>query len=522
VCLALLALLPRVANLGSFSLWLDEIIETNQASGSFGGMLAALRADAVHPPLEGVFAWLGLQMGLGESARRLIPIAFGIGTILIVARWAARRFGRLEGLLVGAAMALAPFHVHYSQELRPYSLALFCAALSLSAADRLLDSVDVPHIAGFFFAVLATLYTHYLSVAILAPLLWLAIERAFGEEGEARRRSRRLLAAVPLLALGWGLAYAPWLSVMLDARRQKMQRPPTRWRAGALIERWHELTFGTDSHVLGWTGLLALGLVGLGIWRAARSAEGRAVLVGAVSGTLGVEVLLQVSGHWSEARYMLIGWLFLAILLGLGLAESCRRLRALAIRPVLRGELQFVLLGTFALAAITGIVWDYAHRSDWLWAAKVVVASARPGEPVFALNASTEISLEHYLARALAENPRPSRSSIALISLDGSFRRLSESWPENRYAILVRRGRGRGSEVIQAVRSGVLLAEDAPTKVKIWLLGPGERRRAFPTAANALNTSGNIRREPPRPVPPRLRPRPEHWEPLARLLIGSP
>src|SRR6185295_603760 len=165
VCLALLALVPRVANLGSFSLWLDEIIETNQASGGFGEMLAALRADAVHPPLEGVITWLGLHAGLGESARRLIPIAFGLGTILILARWAARRFGRLEGLLVGAAMALAPFHVHYSQELRPYSLALFCAALSLSAADRLLESVNVPRIVNFFFAVLATLYTHYLSVA---------------------------------------------------------------------------------------------------------------------------------------------------------------------------------------------------------------------------------------------------------------------------------------------------------------------------------------------------------------------
>ena len=149
VCLALLALLPRLANLGTFSLWLDEIIETNQAGGSFLDMLAALRADAVHPPLEGVIAWAGLHAGLGETGRRLIPIAFGVGTILIVARFTVRRFGRIEGLLVGAAMALAPFHVHYSQELRPYSLALFCAALSLSAGDRLLDSIDARRLLGF-------------------------------------------------------------------------------------------------------------------------------------------------------------------------------------------------------------------------------------------------------------------------------------------------------------------------------------------------------------------------------------
>ncbi len=516
-CLALLALLPRVANLGGFSLWLDEIIETNQASGGFGEMLAALRADAVHPPLEGVFSWLGLHLGLGESARRLIPIAFGIGTILIVARWVARRFGRLEGLLVGAAMALAPFHVHYSQELRPYSLALFCAALSLSAADRLLDSPDARRGVGFFFAVLATLYTHYLSVAILVPIAWLAIERAFDEEEETRRRTRRLLMAVPLFLLGWGLAYAPWLSVMLAARHQRMQRPPTRWHLGPLIERWHELAFGTDSHALGWMGLLALALVGLGVWRAARSGEGRAVIAGAIAGTVGVEVVLQLSGHWSEARYMLIGWLFLAVLLGLGLAESCRRLQALAIRPVLRGELQFVVLGTFAFAAVGGIVWDYAHRSDWLWAARVIAASAEPGEPVFALNASTEICLAHYLPQAAGGRPAP-----VLIPLDGSVARLGASWPANRCAILVRRGRGRGSEVIQAVRSTVLLAEDPPTQVKIWLLGPSERRRAFPSEVIPVLVADGTRQGPPRKVSARLRPRPERWERLARFLVGSP
>ena len=552
VCLALLALLPRLANLGTFSLWLDEIIETNQAGGSFLDMLAALRADAVHPPLEGVIAWAGLHAGLGETGRRLIPIAFGVGTILIVARFTVRRFGRIEGLLVGAAMALAPFHVHYSQELRPYSLALFCAALSLSAGDRLLDSIDARRLLGFFFAVLATLYAHYLSAAILVPLVWLAVERAMAGapllssplRGEGRlidadspcgaerpsgsgpppplggrieeggcppRLTRQLLLAAPLLALGWALAYAPWISVMLDARRQRMQRPATRWHLGTLFERWHELTFGTESHALGWTGLLALVLVGLGIRRAVRSAEGRAVIAGAVAGTVGVEMVLRLSRHWSEARYMLVGWLFLAVLLGLGLTEGCRFLRSLAIRPALRVELECALLGAFALAAGTGIVWDYAHRSDWLWAARVIVASSRPGEPVFALNASTAICLAHYLPQAAGPGRPP-----ALIPLDGSAARLGARRPATGFALLVRRGRGRGGEVIQSLRSAVLLAEDPPTQVKIWRLGPRERPQAVPGATVAARTAP--RTEPPRKLPPRLRPRPGRWEPLAHFL----
>jgi len=67
-----------------------------------------------------------------------------------------------------------------------------------------------------------------------------------------------------------------------------------------------------------------------------------------------------------------------------------------------------------------------------------------------------------------------------------------------------------------------LLARDEPTKVKIWLLTRREGPRAFPRAASPVRAAPPARRDRPRKISLRLRPRPERWEPLARWLLGSP
>ncbi|HEY8019447.1 MAG TPA: glycosyltransferase family 39 protein, partial [Thermoanaerobaculia bacterium] len=232
--LGALALLPRVLNLGSFSLWLDEVIETEQAGGSLGRLLAELRHDAVHPPLEGLLTWTLLHLGLSETARRLVPVALGIATVLLLAGWVGRHFGERAGLAVGAVAALSPVGVHYSQELRPYALALFLMVAALVLLDRLLGGSDEtpgtssgfasadespgtssassrpddtpgadespgtssqspgtrlgPLLGGraawrlglLFAAVLGCFYTLYLSALVLVPLGWLLLEAAFG------------------------------------------------------------------------------------------------------------------------------------------------------------------------------------------------------------------------------------------------------------------------------------------------------------------------------------------------------
>lgn len=134
-----LACLVRVLNLGGFSLWLDEILQTIQTRGSFGEALVALRHDPDHPPLDGLISWVVLQLGAGETGHRLVHVLWGVLTIGLLMTWAARRWFSRAALVVGLLAGASPFHVRYSQEIRPYALSLLLLTLALYALDCVLE-----------------------------------------------------------------------------------------------------------------------------------------------------------------------------------------------------------------------------------------------------------------------------------------------------------------------------------------------------------------------------------------------
>src|SRR5438445_716192 len=98
----------------------------------------------------------------------------------------------LWGLVAG--FALAPYHVHYSQEVRPYSLGLFLLVASLLCLERSLDRPSAPRILLLFAACTATIYALYLAgllLVMVAPALLL--EDAFDPDPRRRGIARRFL-----------------------------------------------------------------------------------------------------------------------------------------------------------------------------------------------------------------------------------------------------------------------------------------------------------------------------------------
>ena len=238
--LGALAALPRLLNLGTFSMWLDEILETRQARGGLTQAWQALQADAVHPPLEGLISWALIHLGASESARRLLPVALGVATVVILAGWAARRFGRLVGPLTGVLAALSPLHVHYSQELRPYALGLFFCALALDRSEALLRSPGRRNVLLLWIACLGCLLSFYFAALIFVPLTLLAL-------GEARSKSpevRQLLRRAPLFLGALALACLPWVPVVLSLRQRSIEAAATSWTGPLAGQRWQFLTAG--------------------------------------------------------------------------------------------------------------------------------------------------------------------------------------------------------------------------------------------------------------------------------------
>src|SRR3989344_4095045 len=154
----------RLVNLNQ-SFWLDEASQAQLSSESLSYIWSARSAD-FHPPLFYFLAHFWLQFGRSEIWLRLLPVAFGVANIYAVHLLGQKlKFGVLPAFL----LAIAPFHIYYSQEFRSYSLLCLLGTLAmyffLSRRYILLGLVNV-----------LLLYTHYSSVfLILAQIAYLII-----------------------------------------------------------------------------------------------------------------------------------------------------------------------------------------------------------------------------------------------------------------------------------------------------------------------------------------------------------
>lgn len=416
--IVVLAAAPRLLGLGHVSLWLDEILGTLQASGGFREGLAAIRADRVHPPAWFALDWSWLQVSAAEPWRRLLPVALGILTVLLLADLACRWFGRRVALATALLAAVAPFHVRYSQELRPYSLGLLCFVGTIWLVERARRG-DSKH-AWLLVALglLACFASLYLDALVVVPALLLVVDP--GEPAGRRRASMTRLGLAAGVAL---LPMIPWLGVARSAVAKTHELAASNWTLDLVWRRWQFLTFSGREGDAGSTLSLVFALVALvGAAAAVRSHAGRVTLLGFLTGAVGVEVALATLGHWSNGRYSVLAWPFLVLLLALGCDVVGKAAAWLwRKRGSHRGSARAGALATgatvAALAALSTLgLLDYyrSGRPDWRGAA-AAVASLGPDLPVFAANEWTRVSLGYYLA---------DRSDGGRISFPGRLRTL--------------------------------------------------------------------------------------------------
>jgi len=417
--IALVAALPRLTGLRHVSLWLDEILTTLRLGQPFAHAWSALRDDAVHPPLPEVVAWPWYRLVEAEPARRLLPIAFGVGTVVVLAILAMRWFGRRASWAVAILASLSPLHVHYSQELRGYSLALLFVALSLLAADRAGARPSRRTWLGLSLAVAASWWSLYVTAFALPALAALALSPR-GEAGALRQRARGFAGALALAAA----LYLPWLSVLRSGFEKQHEQSATIWNLALLGERLQFLTVGgVEGRAVSGGALFAVALAIAGAWSARRGAVRAALLAGSLSASVGVELVLLLDDHWSNGRYDLVAWPFLMILIALGAASVGDRAERLAgglatsrSRVALRFALQsapLILLLLFQLAGLR----DYFARGrpDWLSVARTAASFTRDGRPILVDSEWTRVTLGYYLAELDGASPPEISSRVRLV-----------------------------------------------------------------------------------------------------------
>ncbi len=182
-------------------IWVDESLTLRAASIGLPFRFADVLANPAGP-LPGVWlrAWTQL-FGTGDLALRLWAATAGIAG-LILAAFAFRRVLPRAALAATWLLALSPFHIWYSQEVRNYALLLAAAALVLWSLVRALERPGpgawLVHAAALGLALLCNL-----SALVLFPVigLYLLLDR--------RDRLLSWLGA----AMVAGLVIAPWLVV---------------------------------------------------------------------------------------------------------------------------------------------------------------------------------------------------------------------------------------------------------------------------------------------------------------------
>ncbi|MCX6033220.1 MAG: glycosyltransferase family 39 protein [Chloroflexi bacterium] len=321
----------RLFRLGADSLWYDETVSTYLAGSPLPELIRHTAGD-IHPPGYYVLlrGWLILAgyptghadpSGIGlEFTAGFFSLFFGVLLIALVYALAQRVADRRIALIAAALVALSPYNVWYSQEVRMYTLGAGLGVVALYAllratragqnekrktkvANRQIanpqSAIHNPQFKWWLVYALAAaagMYTLYYFAFLLVPLnLWMLVVLArrrtddgrptTNDEGRTTKDERRntqcairntnhasriTFHVLPLLLanLAAALLYAPWIPV---AYRQAIDPPVPPWRTApdvlaALAESWTTLSLGQSAPVWLWPVLfLTLVLYGLGV-----------------------------------------------------------------------------------------------------------------------------------------------------------------------------------------------------------------------------------------------------------------
>lgn len=151
----ILGILLRLVNLNQ-SFWLDEAAQAVMSSKSLQSIWFERNGD-FQPPLFYILAHFWMQFGKSEVWLRILPVSFGIATVILV----YKHWGNWAGFL----LAINPYHIYYSQEFRMYSLLCLLGVWSMI--------LFIKRSKWLFLINALLLYTHYSSVFLIITQLFL-------------------------------------------------------------------------------------------------------------------------------------------------------------------------------------------------------------------------------------------------------------------------------------------------------------------------------------------------------------
>ncbi|MCK4532816.1 glycosyltransferase family 39 protein [bacterium] len=197
----------RIYKLANQSFWIDEAtaIQKSRELPSLDN-LESWETHWMSPPFYNLLLhfWI-ILFGENEFAVRSLSVVFGILTILLVYIVGADLFNKRTAVFSSLILAISPFHIAFSQDVKMYPLLSFLGLLSVYLCYKTLFSKKRFYWLVYFFVTVLMLYTHNWAIFLLISenIFFLLVKK------HTINTKKYLLSQLFI-----GLCYLPWLPVL--------------------------------------------------------------------------------------------------------------------------------------------------------------------------------------------------------------------------------------------------------------------------------------------------------------------
>lgn len=381
----LLGGLLRLYHYNALSLWIDEGLTVQFSRLPWATVLGLHGAYDVHPPLYFALTKLASLLLPETEAGRGISVVAGTLTIPVVYWLASRLLGPRAGAIAAIVLALAPVHIWYSQEGRPYALTALLVATSYLALVAYLQTAGRRWLLAYSASLVLAMYTEYSAVFALIPqiaVLVVAVKNNI-------RRGVMLAGAGAAAAV----LFLPWVPQLMKVAGPTSQQTQFALSTGKVTGSVLALVGLAGNGLYYWGGplnpwdrwivarpLLALVLLiagGIGGYVLTRRSHlGLPVAGGLLAGTVVTATVISLIYPSFAVRTVLYGTLGWSVLLA-ACIDAPERLRVLRIAGLTSGLVMLALSLVTASSLYRG-----ADKQHWRALAADTASASRTGFPV--------------------------------------------------------------------------------------------------------------------------------------------
>lgn len=171
IIIIVLAAILRLSDLDHESLFMDEIYQVSAYKLPLNEILdGSIRQQ--QPPLDYLIGHVSFLFNTSDFSARLPAALFGIGSIFLTLLLLWNNTTPAIALFCSLLYSLSPFHIYYSQEARPYSIAIFLFLLLMKTIEWVEKNNEIKLINYFILWFVQYLF---LLSRLLSPLCVVAI-----------------------------------------------------------------------------------------------------------------------------------------------------------------------------------------------------------------------------------------------------------------------------------------------------------------------------------------------------------